>query len=243
MTNILKNKSILVVEDEQEIAELVKMHLRDFGVNVKVAPNGNCGMEYAFKRRWDLIVLDIQLPGPSGLDICRNLREEQNNVPILLLTSRSSETDMVVGLEIGADDYMAKPFGILALIARTKALLRRVDSFAAVESETSLSSRINIRSLTIDEKSRQVQLGDRKVDLTAKEFDLLLHFAKKPGQVFRRAELLDSVWGYGHEGYEHTVNSHINRLRTKLERDPANPEYVVTVWGVGYKMDHDAARV
>ena len=150
---------------------------------------------------------------------------------------------MVVGLEIGADDYMAKPFGILALIARTKALLRRADSFAAVESETSLSSRINIRSLTIDEKSRQVQLGDREVDLTAKEFDLLLHFAKKPGQVFRRAELLDSVWGYGHEGYEHTVNSHINRLRTKLERDPANPEYVVTVWGVGYKMDHDAARV
>jgi DNA-binding response OmpR family regulator len=180
--------------------------------------------------------LDIQLPGPSGLEICRKVRKNHNYVPILLLTSRSTELDRVLGLDIGADDYITKPFSVIELIARVKAVFRRVDALSRSVEERG-GEQINLGHLAIDEQARSAQLAGSSLDLTAKEFNLLLHFCKKPGRVFQRSELLDSVWGYGHDGYEHTVNSHINRLRAKMESDPKNPRYIVTVWGVGYKLD------
>jgi DNA-binding response OmpR family regulator len=208
-------KRILVIEDERDIAELIRLHLDDLGYSVTITGDGNTGLRRASASSWDLVILDLRLPGIDGLEICRRLRQNSSSVPVLMLTSKSSELDRVVGLEIGADDYVTKPFSVLELIARVKAILRRA------------------------ELSRQSMAQGRgePIDLTAREFDLLHHFAANPGRVFRRLELLDSVWGYGHDGYEHTVNSHINRLRAKIETDPAHPELIVTVWGVGYKMN------
>lgn len=231
----MKNKRILVVEDERDIADLLSLHLRDIADEVVVASDGHEGMRQACGRAWDLIILDLRLPGPDGLEICRAVRRNQSYVPVLMLTSKSSELDRVLGLELGADDYLTKPFSVLELIARVKAIFRRI---AAIENETMTGTdRIRVGPLTINAGSRIVRVNDSDVDLTAREFDLLLHFAKHPGRVFRRSELLDHVWGHGHEGYEHTVNSHINRLRSKIEPDPAEPTCIVTVWGVGYKLD------
>ena len=228
-------KRILVIEDERDIAELVRLHLDDLGFVVTVAHDGNAGLRKASMGSWDLVVLDLRLPGIDGLEICRRLRQDSSPVPILMLTSKSSELDRVVGLEIGADDYVTKPFSILELIARIKAILRRAElarSSVPKNRRTVRTGRVNI-----DPSTRCATIRGEAVDLTAREFDLLFHFAANPGRVFRRLELLDSVWGYGHEGYEHTVNSHINRLRAKIEEDPAHPELIVTVWGVGYKMN------
>jgi DNA-binding response OmpR family regulator len=171
----------------------------------------------------------------DGIEVCRRIRERGAYVPIVMLTSRSSETDRVVGLEVGADDYVTKPFSIRELLARVKAILRRVDQTGQERSQE-MQRPIAAGALMIDPGRRTVTLQETPVDLTAKEFDLLLYFASHPGRVFTRAQLLDAVWGYGHDGYEHTVNSHINRLRAKIEQDPAAPRYVLTVWGVGYKF-------
>ncbi|MCI0526752.1 MAG: response regulator transcription factor, partial [Nitrospira sp.] len=170
-----------------------------------------------------------------GLELCQRLRTKPNYVPILMLTAKSSELDRVLGLEVGADDYLTKPFSIRELLARVKALFRRVE---ALESQASpgIQKTIQAGDLMIDVEKRKVTLGGKSVDLTAKEFDLLCQFAQHPGRVYTRTQLLDLVWGYGHEGYEHTVNSHINRLRAKIEKDPAHPHYILTVWGVGYKF-------
>ncbi len=231
----MTQRHILVVEDENDIAELVALHLRDEGFEVTVANDGHAGMRQAFARQWDLVILDLRLPGPDGLAICRALRAEQNYVPVLMLTAKSAELDRVLGLELGADDYVTKPFSVSELLARVKSLFRRID--AVSQQANAEVDTLAIGDLAIDAGSREVHVGSRRVDLTAREFDLLLHFARHPGRVFSRAQLLDSVWGYGHEGYEHTVNSHINRLRGKLEPDSEHPRYIVTVWGVGYKMD------
>ena len=234
----MRKHQVLVVEDEQDIARLLHMHLCDANCDVTLAADGHQGMRQAFGRRWDLVILDIRLPGPDGLSICRALRREQAYVPILMLTSKSSELDRVLGLELGADDYVTKPFSVSELMARVKAIFRRVESFEkrfAGEGET-----LRLGSLVIDTGGRSVQLDGEPVALTAREFDLLLHFARHPGQVFSRTQLLDCVWGYGHDGYEHTVNSHINRLRAKVESDPARPELITTVWGVGYKLEDPA---
>jgi DNA-binding response OmpR family regulator len=231
----LVRRNILVVEDEQDIAELLALHLQDIDCATTLAADGHEAMRLAFAREWDLVILDLRLPGPDGLSICRALRRESRYVPILMLTSKSSELDRVLGLELGADDYVTKPFSVSELMARVKAIFRRVESL-----EKRFPSRVdslNIGPLTIDPEGRQVSVGDEDMTLTAREFDLLLHFARNPGRVFSRAQLLDSVWGYGHDGYEHTVNSHINRLRSKIEPDPAHPEFIVTVWGVGYKLE------
>jgi len=228
-------KRILVIEDERDIAELIRLHLDDLGFSAVVIGDGNAGLRKASEDSWDLVILDLRLPGLDGLEICRRLRQNSSSVPVLMLTSKSSELDRVVGLEIGADDYVTKPFSILELIARVKAILRR--SELSRQSMDGKTGEVRVGCLSIDPDTRTTTVRGEFIELTAREFDLLLHFAANPGRVFRRLELLDSVWGYGHEGYEHTVNSHINRLRAKIEHDPAQPELIVTVWGVGYKMN------
>ncbi len=233
----MADRSILVVEDDRDIADLVALHLGDAGFEVTVVGNGREGFRQARGGGFDLVVLDLMLPGLEGLEVCRRLRAESRQVPILILTARSDEVDRVVGLEIGADDYLTKPFSVRELVARVRAVLRRVDAGAP---EAGAGSGPVVRgALRIDPAGREVEVDGRPVDLTAKEFDLLLHFARHPGRVFTRAQLLDSVWDYGHTGYEHTVNTHINRLRRKIEPDPSEPTYVATVWGVGYKFAGD----
>lgn len=234
-------KRILIIEDNADLAELLALNLRDLSHEVDIAGDGPGGLAKAERTTYDLIVLDIMLPGIDGLDVCRRIREKTPYVPILMLTSRSSETDRVVGLEMGADDYVTKPFSIVELLARIKAIFRRVERLRQ-DRGPSAADRISSGDLVIDPERRAVTLRGSAVTLTAKEFDLLLYFAASPGRVFTRSQLLDAVWGYGHDGYEHTVNSHINRLRAKIEENPARPRYILTVWGVGYKFaEKDAA--
>ena len=228
-------RKILVIEDDRDIAQLVQLHLRDLGCEVTLAHDGTAGFEQASSKPYDLIILDLMLPGIDGLDLCRRFRAKPMNAPILMLTAKSSELDRVLGLEVGADDYLTKPFSIRELLARVKALFRRAEAFATNASPGTQTT-IRAGALVIDLDKRKVTLAGKLTDLTAKEFDLLLQFAQHPGRVYTRAQLLDLVWGYAHEGYEHTVNSHINRLRSKIERDPARPDFVRTVWGVGYKF-------
>jgi len=234
------NREILVVEDDRDIAHLLEIHLHDLGANVTLAHDGAAALALVGKRSFDLVILDLMLPGGvDGLEICRRLRTKTNYVPILMLTARSADVDRIVGLELGADDYLTKPFNVRELIARVKALLRRVDALTNKTDEA--PSRLDFGDLVIDVDKRKVTLGKHDVELTAKEFDLLLQFARNPGRVYTRAQLLDLVWGYSHDGYEHTVNSHINRLRSKIEKDQSNPAWILTVWGVGYKFA-DAAH-
>jgi len=228
---------ILIVEDEQDIADLIALHLQDQHYSTNIARTGEEGLELALSKNWDLLILDIRLPGVDGLEICRQVRQNMQYIPILMLTSKSTELDRVLGLELGADDYLTKPFSILELVARVKAIFRRVDSMSNTGSFAKITNNLSLGDIKINEDAREVSIAKSSLDLTAKEFELLVHFVKNPGKVFRRSELLNKVWGYGHEGYEHTVNSHINRLRAKIEKDPANPEHIVTVWGVGYKME------
>jgi DNA-binding response OmpR family regulator len=236
----MKRRRILLVEDERDIAELVALHLNDLCDEVVVADDGHEGMRLAMTQDWSLIVLDLRLPGPDGLQICRRVRRDRPYQPILMLTSKTSELERVLGLETGADDYLTKPFSVLELVARVRAILRRVDNMRrSASAGHPANAPISAGRGSIDPSRREVMLDGRLVELTAREFDLLEHFARNPGRVFRRADLLDKVWGYGHEGYEHTVNSHINRLRAKIERNPSKPEMIVTVWGVGYKFSSD----
>ena len=232
----MSRKEVLVVEDERDIADLLALHLKDFDCDVTVASDGHEAMRLGLARDWDLVILDLRLPGPDGLTICRALRRESRYVPILMLTAKSTELDRVVGLETGADDYLAKPFGIPELQARVKALLRRVEALAGEAAADRPDEKLIRDGLTIEVERRQVWVDGREVQLTAREFDLLLFFARHPGRVFNRGQLLDQVWGYNHDGYQHTVNSHINRLRAKVEQDPAQPRFILTVWGIGYKF-------
>ena len=234
-TNTAVKRRILIIEDEADIANLVQLHLGEVCDEVSIACDGRDGLARATGEDWDLVVLDLRLPGVDGLDICRRLREAKSYTPVLMLTARSTESDRIVGLEIGADDYLTKPFSVRELVARARAIFRRSD---ALQSNAPASERLFIKAgeLAIDATSREVSVAGQPVTLTAREFDLLLHFARHPNVVFTRSQLLDQVWGYGHDGYEHTVNSHINRLRSKIEPDPASPQYVNTVWGVGYRF-------
>jgi DNA-binding response OmpR family regulator len=228
-------RKILIIEDDKDIARLVELHLKDVGYEVSLAHNGNVGLDLALSHPYDLIILDLMLPGVDGVEICRSVRAESSYTPMLILSCRTSELDRILGLEIGADDYLTKPFNVRELLARVKALLRRVE---ALKSEVSNGSpkMIQAGDLAIDVEKRRVTLRGNSVPLTAKEFDILLLFANQPGRVYTRKELLNLVWGYGYEGYEHTVNSHINRLRAKIEKDPSKPCYILTVWGVGYQF-------
>ena len=229
-------RKVLVVEDQKDIADLIAMHIRDLGHRVDCVHDGIKGLIAARDERYELIVLDVMLPGRDGLEIVRTLRMERINTPILMLTARSSEIDRVLGLELGADDYLTKPFSIPELQARVKAMLRRKDMQQPSAPSADAGQRIEAADLVIDCASREVKLAGKALPLTTKEFDLLLHFARHPGRVFTRMQLLDAVWSTTFEGYEHNVNTHINRLRAKLESDPANPRYVLTVRGVGYRF-------
>lgn len=228
-------RKILIVEDDPDISNLVSLHLSELDFDVEIASDGVSGLHRATEGNHDLVILDLTLPGLDGLEICRRIRSGPTYVPILMLTARDSEVDRVLGLETGADDYLAKPFSVLELVARARALFRRVDALSSSQSKEDQDS-ITVGDLLIEPHRRRVVARGESVLLTAKEFDLLLHFAQNSGRVFTRAQLLDSVWGYGHEGYEHTVNSHINRLRGKVEADPSQPRYIRTVWGVGYRF-------
>ncbi|MFT5085444.1 MAG: two-component system alkaline phosphatase synthesis response regulator PhoP [Lentisphaeria bacterium] len=229
-------ENILVVEDQEDINALIALNLESLNFSVTPCLNGVEGLQKASSEAFDVIILDIMLPGMDGLQICQTLRSKGIITPILMLTAKKSEADRVVGLEVGADDYLTKPFSILELQARVKALLRRV-AFQKQDSDEDEGDELRFGSLAINKQKRTVIAHGKSITLTAKEFDLLLYLGNFPGQVFSREQLLNAVWGYHHSGYEHTVNSHINRLRAKLEVDPAKPDYVLTVWGVGYKFN------
>jgi len=227
------SRRVLVVEDDGDIAHLLALHLRDLGCEVELAGDGEAGLARARSGRYDLVILDLMLPRIDGLELCRRLRAEGLGTLVLMLTARTAELDRVLGLELGADDYLTKPFSIHELVARVKALFRRSHAAAPPAAGAEV---IELPGLRIDRASRSVTCAGRELELTAREFDLLYHFASHPGRVFTRTQLLDQVWGLGHESYEHTVNSHINRLRAKVEPDPTRPRYVLTVRGVGYKF-------
>lgn len=235
-------KRILVVEDQEDIGALIALNLESMNFDVKHCVSGACGFNAATKEQFDAIILDIMLPDMNGLDICQTLRQQENHTPILMLTAKKSEADRVVGLEVGADDYLTKPFSVRELQARIKALLRRVSFHQSDDANSQPNAQLDdddtltFEGLRIDIQKRTVKLNGENVSLTAKEFDLLLYMSSYPGKVFTREQLLNAVWGYQHNGFEHTVNSHINRLRTKLEVDTSQPKYVLTVWGVGYKF-------
>lgn len=231
-------KKVLVIEDNPDIAKLVMINLRSKHLLVDHADDGVTGLRQVLAGDYQLVILDLMLPGMDGMDVCRSMRSEKNYTPVLMLTAKTSELDRVLGLEVGADDYLTKPFSVPELVARVNAILRRSNQYQANAYDDD-NTAIQFGKLSIEPTTREVMLADSPVELTAKEFDLLWHFASNPGRVFTRAQLLDSVWGYGHDGYEHTVNSHINRLRAKIEIDPANPVYVTTVWGVGYRFSAD----
>lgn len=231
----VRPRRFLIAEDEPDLAQLIKLHLQDFNADIFIVHRGDQALQLVCDQRWDLLILDLRLPELDGLDICRELRGKGFQLPILMLTARSTELDRVLGLELGADDYLTKPFSALELSARIKALLRRCERIDTTSAQSKPTT-IKLHQLWLDSQQRKAQMFEQVIELTAREFDLLWYFASHPGRVFRRSELLDNVWGYGHEGYEHTVNSHINRLRAKIETDPANPQLLLTVWGVGYKF-------
>lgn len=227
--------NVIIIEDDKDIAELVSLHLEDLDCKVSVFHKGKEGYEEALKDDFDMMVLDVNLPQMSGIEICRNLRDKNITAPILMLTARSEEMDKVLGLEIGADDYMTKPFSIRELVARVKAILRR----AKMDAKDDKNEVLVFDNLEVDKVKRKVLLGGSRIELTPKEFDLLYLLASNPGVTYDRKSLLNLVWSYDFEGYEHTVNSHINRLRSKIEEDPANPDFVLTTWGVGYRFNEN----
>jgi len=228
-------KQILLVEDDSDIAALLRLNLEDEGYQITHEADGSRALLAIEDTRWDAVILDLMLPNVDGLTLCRAIRQRDHYLPVIIISARSSETERILGLETGADDYLAKPFSVQELVARIRALFRRQQ---AMGQQT--SGLITAHGLTIDPLARSVQLHGEVVDLTPREFDLLYFFARHPGEVFSRLALLEQVWGYQHEGYEHTVNTHINRLRVKIEKDAAEPEVIRTVWGKGYRFAREA---
>jgi DNA-binding response OmpR family regulator len=229
--------TILVAEDQTDIRELIALNLRNAGYEVTTVNDGTAALASQNEQASDLLILDLMMPGLDGLEVCKALRARGRNMPILMLTAKATELDRVLGLELGADDYLTKPFSLAELLARVKALLRRADLLRAAQANAQAQpGALRNGDLEILPTKRQVRYRGEALDFTALEFDLLLHFASHPGHVFSRAQLLNAVWGYTHDGYEHTVTTHINRLRAKLEADPMRPQLILTVRGAGYKM-------
>jgi DNA-binding response OmpR family regulator len=229
-------ESVLIIEDDKDIAELVAVNLADIGLRAERAFDGKTGLQKALAGSYSLVILDLMLPGMNGLAVCARIRERNPFTPIMMLTARSEELDRVRGLEIGADEYVTKPFSVRELMARVKALLRRVRADRDSLGARPRDGKIRIGGLEMDFEKRKVTLEGKTIDLTVKEFDLLALFARNPGRAYSRTDLLNLVWDYQFEGYEHTVNSHINRLRAKIEKDPGHPVFLRTVWGIGYRF-------
>ena len=228
---------LLVAEDQDDIRELITLNLRNSGYLVTSVADGLAAMAAQAGQVFDMLILDLMMPGMDGLEVCKALRAKGRSTPILMLTAKSTELDRVLGLELGADDYLTKPFSLAELMARVKALLRRAELLVAAQSAAQAQpASLRNGALEIWPTKRQVRQDGVLLDFTALEFDLLLHFAQHPGHVYSRGQLLTAVWGYSHDGYEHTVTTHINRLRAKLEHDPLRPELILTVRGAGYKM-------
>ncbi|MDQ2976253.1 MAG: response regulator transcription factor [Acidobacteriota bacterium] len=230
--------SLLVVEDDENISSAISEYFSRAGYNVKTAEDGLMGVKTALDDPPDAVVLDLMLPKMDGLAVCRELREKVGYLPILMLTAKDDVVDKVLGLEMGADDYITKPFSLRELEARIKSVLRRARTPASADGAKDEAPIIRGR-LRIDPAKREVTIGERQVDLTPKEFDLLRLFAANPGRVFPRKYLLEKIWDYSYEGYDRTIDSHINRLRAKIEENPENPQMVLTVWGIGYKFSDE----
>ena len=235
MADLKVVKQVLIIEDDTEISNVVAVNLESNGIQTEQVHEGLLGLKRSKSGEFDLIILDIMLPGLDGISICRKLREENYNTPILMLTAKVDEIDLVLSLELGADDYMTKPFSMRELLARVGALIRRSEKTVSKTEEKS-EEKLQFGELVVDYAKHQVSVRDKTLNLTVKEFELLDLFARNPGRVFSRSDLLNTIWGYNFEGYEHTVNTHINRLRNKLEIDPSKPKYLLTVWGLGYKF-------
>ncbi len=227
--------TILVIEDDPDIADLLGIHLSDLGYALDRAADGKTGLDKALNGDYALVILDLMLPELDGLEVCKRIRSQDRYLPILMLTAKAEELDKVLGLELGADDYLTKPFSIRELIARVKALFRRIE-IDRENLQRDITQPLHYGDLTVNPEKRKVTLRDQTIELTAKEFDLLMLFAQHPGRAYSRQELLDLVWGYQYAGYSHTVNTHINRLRNKIEDDPSAPRYIKTVWGMGYRF-------
>ena len=230
-------KSILAIEDDPSLLDLLKMHLKDIDGYLDTAQDGVLGLDKILNRSYDLIILDVMLPKLDGFEICKKARAQNINTPILMLTAKSEEIDKILGLEIGADDYVVKPFSIRELIARVKALLRRASRLDNVNQDSGQS--LDRGEMTIELEKRKVTINGNRIELSPKEFELLAFMAQSPGVSYSRTRLLNTIWGYDFEGFAHTVNSHINRLRTKIEVDVSNPQYILTTWGVGYRFNED----
>lgn len=232
------NEHLLLVEDDDAIAVALRLHLEGAGYRLHREANGQHAMAAIDRQRWDLVLLDLMLPGADGWEVCRHLRARHADVPVIMLSARSAEAHRVLGLELGADDYVAKPFSMLELVARIRALLRRIEQ---MRSTAAARQEFSFGPFRLDTVRRELLREGTVVPLTLREFDLLHFLLKHPGRPFSRGELLQRVWGEGFDGYEHTVNSHINRLRSRIEDDPREPRRVVTVWGVGYRFDPEPA--
>ncbi len=226
---------ILVAEDQVDIRDLITLNLQGAGYEVLAVADGQAALDTHLESASDLLVLDLMMPLLDGLEVCKALRARRQHTPILMLTAKSTELDRVLGLELGADDYLTKPFSMAELLARVKALLRRAEMLRAAPSAAE-GEVVRNGDIAILPARREARVRGKALEFTALEFDLLLHFARRPGLVYSRAQLLDAVWGYSHDGYEHTVTTHINRLRAKIEADPMSPQVILTVRGAGYKM-------
>lgn len=229
-------KNILLVEDDPEITKLLRLHFQPNEFTVSSSYNGASALEKISAENYDLIILDIKLPDMNGIELCRHIRNTNTTVPVMMLTSLAEEADKVTALETGADDYITKPFSILELIARTKALLRRAEQNKALPDE---ETQFSFGELYVNKNKRIATLHNKRLELTVKEFDLLFLLAANAGKTFGRNEILEKVWGYSFAGYEHTVTSHINRLRIKIEANLADPKYILTSWGTGYRFSDE----
>ena len=228
-------EKVLIIEDDADLAELMSIHISDMGYETEKSFDGKDGLLKALNNKYKIIILDIRLPGLDGFDICKKIRLEKDTTPILMVTSKSEEIDKILGLELGADDYITKPFSIRELIARVKAIIRRTEIAVRVEDDSG-DKEIRYSNFYIHTGKRIVEVNDKRIELSPKEFDLLTLLSSHPGKTYTRMQLLNTVWGYDFEGFEHTVNSHINRLRAKIEKDANQPEFILTTWGVGYKF-------
>lgn len=235
----MMQRRLLIVEDDEELVELLKLHLEAEGYEVTAATDGDAGLTAFQEESWALVILDWMLPAISGLDVLREIREQDSRTPVLMLTARSEEADKVLGLELGCDDYLTKPFSVRELVARIKVIRRRIERAEELARLAAGDQILSLGPLKIDHGKRKVTVQGTVQQLTVKEYDLLYTLASRPGRTFSRSQLLDLVWDQDSDIYEHTVNSHINRLRNKIEENPNRPQLILTVWGIGYRFTEE----